>query len=1221
MGVFPLKNIFLKNGRLSLWLRFFLAAALLYIAVCGLFAPLAARQPLEKHLESVLGARCSIGRIAYNPFTFTVSVKEFSLSCPDGSEFLRIGELRARLGRELLLFTPSLSGLKIINPEISLTRRKDGSFAPGEFAGNGGFNGTGVPPFILRDLDVEGGRIEFYDSASETRQILTEIALHAPFTSSLAPDQDKDVRPELTGNLNGKPFRLRGVTRPFSQSLRTEFELDLEGMTLKDFRPYLAGVSSFVPEQGGLDASLRLVLSRSVAPDEGAEKEEARPTFQISGRLELNDLVLREERAGYEQTGSSPSAGLEEAASLSLKKGIVVLENLFSAQPGGVTIESVMLEEPRLSLTRDKAGNLPRLFGKSAGEAPSAAPEEHANSGTFLLKRLEIANGTISFKDKSLARPYEQELTGLNCKLAVIASEPGQTGEYSLRLALKKGGEANVTGRWSLAPFTLAVNAELEAIPLSVLNPYLEFYGGLNLGQGKMDSAHAGAVITEQPKGLSFKLEEGRALVSGLEANKAENGPLLPKAEVTGLKLEYGPEEKGRLAAASLSLHGPRFALLRDRAGNFSLRGLPKPSGGQESEPAWQFELAALQIENGQLEFIDAVNGRAAQPLFFEKISLSAEGLSTKNEARIKAQAAARLSLPVLRPELRGESRGGKGKPKAEEEENSLRLSLQGRLAPLSLSGQCRLERLPLRAANAYLKELAGLTAGSGNLSGEANFTLEQGPENNLSLREINGEARSGGLSLLRDGRELAGWGLARAEEFSYSAQTGRLLVKNLDLARPRFTYLIGADGKNNLQALTRNGSEKPEERAEGPLRRLSVGSLTIRNGLASFRDERPESRLDLSLKDLEASASGLDSGNAGGRSGFSLSGVLDSAPLRAAGFVNRLPLFTDEPFTIQGNCNIDGLDLTPLSPYAVKFVAYPVQRGKMYLDAAFSLDGKALRVENAIRFARLELGDQLKSPGAPDLPLKFALGMLRDGAGDISIFLPVEGRIDDPQFVSGGIVGRVVGNLALSVVTSPFSLLGAIFSSDGERHNLEFVFFEPGGDKLDEQGGQTIKAALELLRTHPRLNLEITGTSSWAEADALAERKVLDEARAIKRNSLNREQRRASSLAGVEIGPNIDLAEYERLVFAVYREKTGDNGKAAPPLEEMMRELRARCSPDEEDLKALALTRAKAVRDYILALDPALAPRIELEKPAVYGETGNAGEQGQRVRLGASSR
>ena len=80
----------------------------------------------------------------------------------------------------------------------------------------------------------------------------------------------------------------------------------------------------------------------------------------------------------------------------------------------------------------------------------------------------------------------------------------------------------------------------------------------------------------------------------------------------------------------------------------------------------------------------------------------------------------------------------------------------------------------------------------------------------------------------------------------------------------------------------------------------------------------------------------------------------------------------------------------------------------------------KSLNATNKVVINQLTLGDEVESPNSVSVPIKLGIGLLKDANGVIDIDLPIEGRLDDPQFSVFGLVGKVLLNLLTKAVTAP---------------------------------------------------------------------------------------------------------------------------------------------------------------------------------------------------------
>jgi len=72
----------------------------------------------------------------------------------------------------------------------------------------------------------------------------------------------------------------------------------------------------------------------------------------------------------------------------------------------------------------------------------------------------------------------------------------------------------------------------------------------------------------------------------------------------------------------------------------------------------------------------------------------------------------------------------------------------------------------------------------------------------------------------------------------------------------------------------------------------------------------------------------------------------------------------------------------------------------------------------------------------------------LADRNGVIDLDLPISGSLNDPEFRLAPVIFKIIGNLIMKAVTSPFALLA---NALGGSSDLSAVAFAPGSAQLDE--------------------------------------------------------------------------------------------------------------------------------------------------------------------------
>ena len=142
------------------------------------------------------------------------------------------------------------------------------------------------------------------------------------------------------------------------------------------------------------------------------------------------------------------------------------------------------------------------------------------------------------------------------------------------------------------------------------------------------------------------------------------------------------------------------------------------------------------------------------------------------------------------------------------------------------------------------------------------------------------------------------------------------------------------------------------------------------------------------------------------------------------------------------------------LSPYTVKFAGRKIDDGRMGLDLRYVVKDSRLQGENGVVIKRLKLGDKVDHPGAVDLPLGLAVGLLKKPDGTIDIDMPVSGNLDDPKFTLGAVVFKAFVSLITKVATSPFKLLGSLVGVEADERSRHYRV-SPGAGQTGTAGNR----------------------------------------------------------------------------------------------------------------------------------------------------------------------
>lgn len=357
----------------------------------------------------------------------------------------------------------------------------------------------------------------------------------------------------------------------------------------------------------------------------------------------------------------------------------------------------------------------------------------------------------------------------------------------------------------------------------------------------------------------------------------------------------------------------------------------------------------------------------------------------------------------------------------------------------------------------------------------------------------------------------------------------------------------------------------------------IEIGQIRLADSSVLFNDQFTKPNFRASLTNLSGTLGPLKAGAPGG---IDMTGMVDrTAPLSIQG---RLDPFAKDLF-LDLKVIARGIEMPPMSPYSVKYLAYPIEKGKLSLDLAYLLQGGQLKAENKIFLDQLTLGNKVESPDAISAPVSLAVALLKNSRGEIDINLPISGSINDPEFKIGSIVFQAFINLIVKAATAPFSLIASLFGGGADLSQIDFA---PGLAFISAENTKAIDSIAKAMSDRPALKLEITATANAAKDTDGAKRAILQrQVRAEKLAELAKKGESAAALRDIQVSPD----EYPKYLAQVYKKASFKKERnlvfltKAQPVSEMERLLLENIQVGNTELLALADQRSRAVRNQLV--------------------------------------
>ncbi len=1134
------------RGRRALLFAVAILCALWALLVTAL-PPTVLRGVLESQLSAAVNAPVTLESVRVNPFTLAVSVRGVRVPYLDGSDGALLTIEKLELVPRLRPFenaAPVQASLRVFNPVLDIL-----------YLGNGAFSFSALLPkkeaapetpdtplFALSDLDLRDGTVILRDGPVDITHTIDDVDFNAP----LLPSKDTPFAPTLTARVNGTPIEVRGRIEPDADAVRTVFAIRTAPLHMEHFRRYLAEFTPLRLNSGTVEADMAFTLSQ---PRPGLV------ATSLSGTVRVADVEI-----------ASP----EGAVIGRLRRGHAKLDD-FTLSERRIRLEEMELDGLYLRVSRNEAGRIDWEAWLDPEGAPGDTP--FVVEGADLILR----NSDFTWADAALADTQVIEITGVDGRIAEFSTRPGARTAMRLSFGIRAEGVLAVDGEGTLNPPSLHADLWVDDLPLIVLRPLLggtplsdilgrvAVKGGVRFGTGRTGTDGAAQspgvpFLAVSDAGASLKdLSFGRGNSLSAADRKAGKDAGAPAVRVRALAcggLNFDTQAR-TASVRKLSVTAPDLRVSTADGVELAIPGA-KPTPAKRT-PAVKTNLPAGLVTS-------SLPDAAAAVLSDWKLKADAFSLTQGTVRDAGHVLVENLSLETgpLTQDLRQPvsfTLGGRTAP-------GNALKARGTLRPVPLRVSVRLDAsgLPLDLLARPLRGLSGFSP-SGTLDAGLDAEAEEQGKT-FGIRATGAfTARDAAIKDPRSGKTYATLRRLTVDKLRFSS-AGSFEAGDVLADRLRMDVALTPSGTLDIVECL-----NPGKRDGGAPFRFAVAKLRLQDAALLFRD-----RLHAAgalVRDIDATLANLTSS---GMADIALTGQLGGAPITLSGKLN--------PFSTPPAAALDftakGVDLARYSAYAKTYLGYPVLQGRLDLESVFRTSGWAFTLDNRIKLEKPVLGPKDTRPGAPDYPLPLGLALLEDLRGNVTLDLPVSGRLDASAVQVGGLVGKAVGGLFAKVVTSPFALLGGIVGLvTPDDPAVQLVAFPPGETRLNPAARERLKRIAKALESHPKVRIELIGMYEPAS-----------DTRGLKRQRVLRKVR---ARGGKNAEASLKPAEYDRLLRQVYKASpAGKNMKNEEP-DVMERRLQTLENVGKADLEALARSRAEQVRAFLLRQSPGLAKRISL--------------------------
>ena len=1141
---------------------------LVLYAITGFFVmPVVVRALLTTHLSEMLHRDVTIQSVAVNPFVLTVQIQGGSITEPiHNLPFVSFDELFMDLEAvSLLKGGPVVREIRLIGPHATVIRHEDLTYNFLDVIEQ--LRQPSAKPFLFsfNNIQITEGSLTFEDRPKQASHYVSDFTLAVPFISNLPHSIEVFVHPAFQANIDGTPITLVGKTKPFSPSHETVIDVAIHQVSLPRYVEYLPAEVGFKLVDGMLDTQLSL----SFLQTEGQS-----PALILSGQAGINTLAVTDGRDGVLLTVPRVEIAIESI-------------DVFAKS---ASLTRLFLQSPEVHVRRDKHGTLnlqflaPKKAPKQAGSDQLSASSSESKETPFNIRVAEaqVADGTVTFIDDATERPFKTTLDTIAVAVHHFSTEASQAAEVDISLKTDAGETLKHRGTVSVGPLTAQGSLELQRIVLKRYKPYFGRSFLSTIEDGLLDMS-AGYVYSEKDGG-PFTVSGLAGRLTALRSKQRGEREEFLKIPVLSVKDCEVDLRKRLVMIGDLSSMNGRVVVKRERDGALNLRRLFAPTKNivtlagatsqtqlSPSSPTWVIQVNKLALDRYGVKLEDSVPS-VPVTVVAEPLSMAITHTSTAKDSKARV---------LLRTTV---NRTGT-------------VSAEGwvGLRPLASNFILNVEGLDIVPFQGYVADHVKVVAASGALSSKGTLTLLTGQDDQVVA------TFTGGASLTKlttvdqtHGEDFLKWDSLYLGGIEAGNRPAHVQIQEVALTDFYSRLVVDADGTFNVQEILHSAQRAPEvAESEAASKTVSSGEtpaeqmkarielVTLQGGRIDFSDRYIKPSFSGLLTDIGGKISGLSS-EADQQADVRLQGSLDqTSPLEITGKINPLAkdLFVDLKL------DFTDIELTRFTTYSAKYAGYTIEKGRLSLGLKYAIAKRELDAQNSVTLKQLTFGEKVDSPEATTLPVRFAVSLLKDRQGEISLNVPVSGSFDDPQFsVWGGIV-KVCKSLLAKAASAPFALIGALFGG-GNGEELSHVEFEYGKADLMPVTETKLRKLAEVLYERPSLTLTMS-----AHVDVVKDREGLrlqQFARKLKVQKLNEVMKQGATSVPPET-MTIEPDEYAKYLRLAYKQETFPKPRNvfgfAKDLDvpEMEKLMLTHIQVTEEDLRQLAMHREQRVKDYLL--------------------------------------
>ena len=370
---------------------------------------------------------------------------------------------------------------------------------------------------------------------------------------------------------------------------------------------------------------------------------------------------------------------------------------------------------------------------------------------------------------------------------------------------------------------------------------------------------------------------------------------------------------------------------------------------------------------------------------------------------------------------------------------------------------------LNIKIVKPYVQEYFNIGEFEGLVSGDI---LMKGKTDHIMEFHLNGMADGKNLKMTNSfGEPMFTAQTASVKINEISKIKALYLFDYIHASNATIDYVNNPDPKpNNLMAMFKPDDPNDTNTVQ---KTFKVKDLHLTNSVMTFTDKTMKPAVILPIKRVDFMATDFDLH--GNMSFKMMGGFAGGGNLKFNWKGNRNDFSNQQIFIYMQN-----FGLKQVSSYCKEYTAYDITSGNMNFETRTTIKNNNIISNNIVDVYKMDVSQKHKELKPKyNLPLKFALYIMKDKDEKINFNLPVKGNLKDPKFNYSQILWQTVGNLMIKVALSPVKFLAGTLGLNADK--MEKIDINPLQTSFTAEQYSQLSDLANIVKKKPEMILELT--------------------------------------------------------------------------------------------------------------------------------------------------